>query len=110
MYMIFNCAHNNTNFYLEDKYNINALNILDVNIRITEGGLIATKFYEKKAKRGIFINALSHVPQNSHLSALSLKESGVSAHQVGTKLSHAINLKRNLFKMAAHLPILINLI
>jgi len=68
---IFNAAHPSIKFELEKEDNHNSLNILDVNIKVSNDGLFSTKFFEKSAKKGIFINASSHISLQTKRAAIS---------------------------------------
>jgi len=66
----FNSAHATIKFEIEDPDEENSLNILDVNIKISDDGTVTTKFYEKAAKSDIFINAFSAVSIQTKKSAI----------------------------------------
>ena len=67
---LFNSANSCIKFEVEEQDSENCLSLLDVNIQISDEGNILTKFYEKKAKRGLFVNAFSHIPRQTKQSSI----------------------------------------
>ena len=61
----FNSSHPTIKFEIEDADTNNSLSILDITIIINEEGALNTNFYEKEAKRGLFVHSLSHFSKQS---------------------------------------------
>ena len=62
--------HPSIKFELELPDENNSLNILDTNITVSSDGLIQTKFYEKSAKKNLFIHANSAQPTQMKRAAI----------------------------------------